>query len=90
MKNVAANVALPDVTYQDRFQRDRLKMPESVGGSTERQRWAQDEITMRRPHFPHLLLGVIKQQKKKKSQILAQFHFIFVWDGVKSPGEAAG
>lgn len=66
MKNVAANVALPDVTYQDRFQRDRLKMPESVGGSTERQRWAQDEITMRRPHFPHLLLGVIKQQKKKK------------------------
>lgn len=28
-------------------------------------RWAQDEITMRRPHFPHLLLGVIKQGKKK-------------------------
>lgn len=32
----------------------------------ETERWAQDEITMRRPHFPHLLLGVIKQQKKKK------------------------
>lgn len=46
MKNVAANVALPDVTYQDRFQRDRLKMPESVGGSTERLR---DEHRMKLP-----------------------------------------